>query len=189
MRQWSRSRSTCRSARAPPRRQAVSMRSRRSRVSRAGSLPGGQPGAGKSYVVAQLSRADPDAGQVILTGDALRPFHPHHATLLRTDPYGMPNATGPAVATWVGGRRMAGCSTPFPTCPRRGRLCRCGSPQSRCNASDGGIPYGGPSNRRTRADVMGRQNGSHGTGADSLERDTPVGLNVGRASARNPPLA
>ena len=64
-------------------------------------LLGGQPGSGKSYAVARLTRDDPNADLAVLTGDALRPFHPHCPTLLRADPLAMPNAIGPAVAAWV----------------------------------------------------------------------------------------
>ena len=64
-------------------------------------LLGAQPGAGKSRAVARILHADPDTDFVYVTGDALRPFHPRYATLIRTDPIAMPNATGPAVARWV----------------------------------------------------------------------------------------
>ena len=61
-------------------------------------LVGAQPGAGKSRAVARILSADPDADFVYVTGDALRPFHPQYATLIRADPLAMPNTTGPAVA-------------------------------------------------------------------------------------------
>jgi Zeta toxin len=64
-------------------------------------LVGAQPGAGKSYAIARIVKADADADFVYVTGDALRPFHPAYAALVRSDPVAMPNATGPAVATWV----------------------------------------------------------------------------------------
>src|SRR5690349_4693256 len=64
-------------------------------------LVGAQPGAGKSHAVARILSADPDTDFVYVTGDALRPFHPQYATLIRADPLAMPNTTGPAVARWV----------------------------------------------------------------------------------------
>ena len=64
-------------------------------------LVGAQPGAGKSRAVARILSADPDTDFVYVTGDALRPFDPQYANLLRTDPLAMANATGPAVARWV----------------------------------------------------------------------------------------
>lgn len=64
-------------------------------------LLGAQPGAGKSRAAARIVGADPDTDFIYVTGDALRPFHPQYANLLRTDPLAMPNATGPTVARWV----------------------------------------------------------------------------------------
>jgi hypothetical protein len=64
-------------------------------------LVGGQPAAGKTIGIARLTRKTPGADLVVLTGDALRQFHPRAEQLLATDPIAMPNATAAATAAWV----------------------------------------------------------------------------------------
>lgn len=60
---------------------------------------GGQPGAGKSGVIAASGAEHP--GSIIVDGDALRRFHPKHDTLMATDPLAMPDATAQASGAWV----------------------------------------------------------------------------------------
>ncbi|PWJ52992.1 Zeta toxin [Quadrisphaera granulorum] len=62
-------------------------------------LIGGQPGAGKTRIVAQTHAALPGAVQVV--GDDLRPFHPDYTDLLRDDPLRMPDMTAGASGAWV----------------------------------------------------------------------------------------
>lgn len=61
---------------------------------------GGQPGAGKGGVVADIQRQIP--GAVVINGDELRQFHPDYEVLMREDPLLMPNVTSQASGQWVG---------------------------------------------------------------------------------------
>jgi UDP-N-acetylglucosamine kinase len=64
-------------------------------------LLGGQPAAGKSQAMAAAVQRHADRQLVPLTGDELRPFHPHHQELLDNEPWLFPNATGQASGAWV----------------------------------------------------------------------------------------
>ncbi|MFT4050619.1 MAG: zeta toxin family protein [Microbacterium sp.] len=61
---------------------------------------GGQPGAGKGGVLADMRRQMP--GAVVVNGDELRQFHPAYERLMREDPLRMPEVTGHASGPWVG---------------------------------------------------------------------------------------
>jgi UDP-N-acetylglucosamine kinase len=62
---------------------------------------GGQPGAGKSTVAAQLQRQFADHGGLVwVTWDDFRPFHPDYESLLAERPADMPDVTRPAARWW-----------------------------------------------------------------------------------------
>lgn len=61
---------------------------------------GGQPGAGKGGVLAEMARQIP--GGVVVNGDDLRLFHPAYEHLMRAEPLRMPEVTSSASGQWVG---------------------------------------------------------------------------------------
>ena len=64
-------------------------------------LLGGQPGAGKSTIAAQLQRQFAGHGGLVwVTWDDFRPFHPDYERLLTEQPAAMPDVTRPAARWW-----------------------------------------------------------------------------------------
>jgi hypothetical protein len=64
-------------------------------------LLGGQPGAGKSTVAAQLQNEFAGRGGLVwVTWDDFRPFHPDYERLLAEQPAAMPDVTRPAARWW-----------------------------------------------------------------------------------------
>lgn len=61
---------------------------------------GGQPGAGKGAVLAEMQRVLP--GAVVVNGDDLRRFHPAYEQTMNHDPFRMPEVTAAAAGAWVG---------------------------------------------------------------------------------------
>lgn len=62
-------------------------------------LVGGQPGAGKTRVVALAERSHD--GAIAVVGDDFRQFHPDYARLMREDPLRMPEVTAQAAGAWA----------------------------------------------------------------------------------------